>query len=624
MKKEIDKEKRKSLDLWQSRFEKSKTAYSDDLAEMKLYDSYYEGSRTVYNKEVAANKVASNVRNICYELIESQVDSSIPLPKVTPIHEEDAEKAKLIEKVLCNEIKLMRMHKINDMQERTVPVMGGSFFLVEWDNKKGTHCTTGDLSIQDRNPKHVIPQAGVNEIEDMDYIFVWYNQTKSYIKRKYDVEVQDGNTEMTESDDVDTTDTDLVTVITAYYRDDDGNIGKFTWANDDILEDIKDYQARRLERCVKCGAIKEGNVCPNCGSKKFEVKSEDYEELVDSITISGGKTLNPFDYAEKEMLLDENGLPMVDENGQTMVTFGKKKVPYYKPNVFPFVLRQNVSRSGKLLGFSDIKAIRDQQDAIKKYGTKIDEKLLKGGSYVTLPDGVEVEKNSEDLNILRLKTPNEKAMIDVINLQPQVSYDQTEREQNYQSAKSTLGITDAFQGKYDASATSGTAKQYSINQAAGRLESKRVMKNDAWSKLYEVMFKFLLAYADQPIDISSEGTDGNTEFAHFDRYEFLKVDASGELYWDDEFIFETDPTSSVMANREAMWNANDMKLQSGAFGQVGDLKTAKLYWTLQYKHNYPSAGEILRLINQRIEEEGEQNNALSYLPNGNENIQPQI
>ena len=47
----------------------------------------------------------------------------------------------------------------------------------------------------------------------------------------------------------------------------------------------------------------------------------------------------------------------------------------------------------------------------------------------------------------------------------------------------------AYQGKYDASATSGTAKQYSINQAAGRLESKRTMKNNAYSALFKMIFQ---------------------------------------------------------------------------------------------------------------------------------------
>ena len=110
------------------------------------------------------------------------------------------------------------------------------------------------------------------------------------------------------------------------------------------------------------------------------------------------------------------------------------------------------------------------------------------------------------------------------------------------------------------------------------MESKRVMKNTAYAKLYEMMFKFMLAYADQPIPLSKKDAKGEYSFSHFNRYDFLKQDAAGEWYWDDEFIIETDPTSTIMMNREAMWQQADYKLQSGAFGQQGDLQTLLLYW----------------------------------------------
>jgi hypothetical protein len=88
-----------------------------------------------------------------------------------------------------------------------------------------------------------------------------------------------------------------------------------------------------------------------------------------------------------------------------------------------------------------------------------------------------------------------------------------------------------------------------------------------------------------------------------DRKEFLRLDAAGEFYWDDEFIFETDPTSTLMQNREAMWNQTDMKLQSGAFGPVGDLETARAYWTIMKANGYPNASVILNLVEERIEQQ---------------------
>ena len=167
-------------------------------------------------------------------------------------------------------------------------------------------------------------------------------------------------------------------------------------------------------------------------------------------------------------------------------------------------------------------------------------------------------------------------LVNVKTTQAEITQDLTMLNQNYSYAQSALGITDAYQGKYDASARSGSAKQYSINQAAGRLESKRVMKNAAYAELYEMMFKFALAYSDTPMPISGERSDGSKEYQSFDRYMFLKKDSSGAYYWNDEFKFDTDPTSTIMTNREAMWQQIDLKLQSGAFGNVGDLETSLL------------------------------------------------
>ena len=49
---------------------------------------------------------------------------------------------------------------------------------------------------------------------------------------------------------------DMVTQYIAYYRNEDGGIGIYSWVNDIELEDIEDYQARRLPRCTQCGAVK--------------------------------------------------------------------------------------------------------------------------------------------------------------------------------------------------------------------------------------------------------------------------------------------------------------------------------------------------------------------------------
>ena len=604
----IDPKESAKLESWKRKYEAAKMAYGSELANMDTFDALYEGSRRVNgnpNSNKTPEKVSVNVRNITYELIESQVDSSIPMPKVTPIHEEDAELAKIIEQALMNEIRLLKFHEINDLQERTVPTQGGDFMHVEWDSTKGFHCNIGGLSVTERHPRCVIPQPGTTVIDDMDYIFVLIAQTKGYVKRKYNVDVQDAYE--TEKDiranSSQHSDTDMVTIIKTYYRNENGGIGLFTWCDDHVLEDMEDYQARRLERCTKCGRVKEGEEC-ECGNKKFKWSQEEYEELTEDLRLRGTDSVIPaVIYEEQQAILNDE--PQFDELGMPVMVETEKrtKIPYYKPDLFPVVLRKNVSKSGFFLGCSDADKIQDQQDAIKKIGNNIQEKLLKIGPVLILPNNLTVKVTDEIYRIARVNNPGEANLIDVKNMTADLSQDRIMLETNYDWAKSTLGITDSYQGKYDSSAKSGAAKQYAINQAAGRLESKRVMKNAAYAKLYEMMFKFMLAYADQPIPISVKNHDGQYSFSHFNRYDFLKQDSAGEFYWDDEFIFETDPTSTIMMNREAMWHQADFKLQSGAFGPLGELDTLLMYWTYMEQNDYPNAAETKKWIEAKKQEQ---------------------
>lgn len=611
-----------NLKTWKKRLEESLESYASDKNRMKTYQGYYDGDRSVAqdpNSSYSPSKKASNVRNIVYELIESQVDSSIPMPKVRAIHPEDEELAKKLEHYLENKIKTAKLPLLNDMMERNVPVQGGDFFHVQWDANAGLHSQIGDIKVSEIHPKKLIPQPGMVEIEAMDYFFVQELYTKKKVKAIYGVSVEDCGNDYTdlagEQSSTASINSDIVTVNTAYYHNEHGGVGIFVWCDTEVLLDLDDYEARYLDHCAKCGAVMQNGVCPECGSKKVKKMPEEYEEMAEGMEVKTSypmadgtfsRNIDPFTEEEAPQM-DENGQPVMDEMGQPVMEMRKvkRKIPYYKPNIYPVVLRKNITQNDRLLGGSDVAVIIDQQDTVKKLGSKINEKLLKGGSFVTLPAGIDVEKTDKELKILRVRNAADKSLIDVINVQPNVQNDLSYEETNYNWAKSALGITDSFQGKFSSSEVSGTARQYAINQAAGRLESKRTLKNEAFAKLYEYMFKFWLAYSDQSSAIISTDSNGTANYDEIDRHEFLKIDSAGEFYWDDEFLFETDPTSTLMQNREALWNQTDLKLQSGAFGPVGDLETARAYWTIQKANGYPNAAIILNIIEQRIKEQQE-------------------
>ena len=609
------KKARNKLQVWQDRLSRARAEYQDTLNKMIEWNAYYDGTRISQNDPNGGRKAtrkSSNVRNIVYELIESQVDSTVPMPRVEAIHEEDKDLARNIEAVLRHEISLQSLQELNDLQERTVPIEGGSLWLVEWDPAGGTHCNLGDVKVTELHPKQVIPQPGVYELERMDYVFVQLAQTKEYIKERYGVDVSLAGEEQPEiRGDVGSCE-DIVTQNIAYYKK-DGKIGMFSWVDDEVLVDMDDYQARRLEYCKDCGAVKTGPVC-ECGSRRFE------ERAVTEQPVPEGLDIPRYTEPVEVTVTDVNGEAVLDESGAPIVQMVSEetKIPCYNPGMYPIILRRNVRKADSFLGGSDVAVVMDQQDAIKKMGSKIDEKILKGGSFVTLPDGVNIETTDREFKVVRVKNANEKALIGVINVQPDVSKEMNALELNYQWAKSTLGITDAYQGKYDSSATSGTAKQFSANQAAGRLQSKREQKNIAFSRLYRAIFHYLLAYSDQPIPFSVKNPDGSTMYSHFNRWDFLKQDEAGEWYWNDEFIFTVDSSANTMTSRANLWEMLDLKYQAGAFGPLNDPQTPLRLWTMLEAAEFPYAAQVRALMAQYVEEQ----NAVSQMQSGNASEQP--
>ena len=632
--------KTEKLDLWKRRLKANDTAYSAEEARMDGREALYRGSdeiRPIVAKNRARERETPHVRNLCAEMIESQVDSNIPQPKVTPRRKRDEWRAKLIEDMLRNELDRLPMEIINDQMERTVPIQGGGAFLVEWDSDQRTHSTVGEVSVAFVHPKQIVPQDGVfTGIEDMDYIILKVPQTKGYIKRRYGVDVDDeGEAEPDVKGMCASTADDMVTQYIAYYRNDKGGIGLYSWVNDDVeLEDMEDYQARRLRRCAACGAMEpledvtpaepavngllpgqtaDGTgeyrgsgtvsrrgrkVCPYCGGTKWEDSEEQYEEVYTPITRSDGSVIPGAQMVETVTdQVDEYGLPIV------AVEMVPTRIPFYKPDIYPVILQKNVSVYGKFLGDSDIDKIADQQNTTNRIEKKIIDKLVASGSYLSLPDSPSVQIDERDGKIIRLGNPSDLSMIGTYDVQGNVEQDMAYLSQVYEESRQIIGITDSFQGRKDTTATSGTAKEFSAAQAAGRLESKRVMKDAAYAQLFEAMFKFKLAYADEPRPVVSHDIQGNANYEEFNRYDFLEQDAAGEWAWVDDFLFSCDTSAPLANNREAMWQETRMNLQTGAFGDPASLQTLILFWTKMEMLHYPGSGETKAYLEEQLQQQ---------------------
>lgn len=577
------KSKESKLKFWQDKYSEALNKYENDINRIDEFFKIYDGSADIYDKKGRkAKEGTSSVRKVVLELIESQTDITIPMPKVTSLGGNE-NRAMTIEHFLMNEIDRLPFEDIVDMQARTTPIAGASFSLVEWDNSVNTHNTVGKMKVTDIDPKCVIPQPGVFKIEDMDYIFLRMLQSKQDLKNRYDIDVDKlERMEQTEALMDESNNDELITHIYCYYKDENGKISLFSWVDNIVVNDLENYFARKEYVCEKCGKKKESDKekC-ECGSKKFKLKDVVNEE----ITIR---------------------TPVVDPiTGQETMTETKLEVPYYTPKCFPIVKRINVSRRNSFLGSSDVEAIKDQQNDLNIMMAKIKEKVLKGGSIATIPEDVNFEATNEELKIVKLKNPAQKALIDVYSMQPNISTDMTILDTDYNIARQTIGITNSYQGREDNTAMSGKAKQISAENAAGRFESKKFMKNKAFSDLYRVMFEFMLAYADEPRSIYYQDENGKMQYQMFDKRMFIDRDEEGKYYYDDEFIFDTDESSTLANNRQLMWQETRNNFTSGAYGDPRDVSTIVMYWQMMNSLHYPGAKQALIYATDRLKQQQE-------------------
>lgn len=602
------------LDRWQRRLKDAQAAYSGEAGKMGHRETRYDGAPVIRKVDgTAAKEKATHVRNVVQEVIETEVDSNIPQPKVTAVHEEDSWLAKRVEDFLRNELDRLPVEIINDEAERICPTQGGVGILVGWDMSKGTHDALGNVTLTLEHPKRIIPQDGVYQVGDMDWFFLLEPVTKRYVKRTYGVDVEDERESDPDVKNTDGTASDqLVTMKTAYYRNDEGGIGRYVWVNDLELEHLKDYQVRRICTCKGCGTVGNGVKCRRCGGKRFEVAEEREWTLTEDIIREHGGPIPAMSQTR-----DEYGQPVFQPAGEADGILGAApagllpqltppgdfgvftmaqepvleptKIPYYKPDLYPLVLRKNISRYGRFLGISDVDTVESHQNTMNKLTTKINRKVLGGGSFVTKPKSAKFTYTDEDGRVLELESPKEREMIGIYNLQMDTSADRALLGDIYEQARQEIGITDSMQGRKDPTATSAVAKQFSAQQAAGRMESKKILKQAAFAQIFELIFKFWLAYADAPASIASRGTDGEVEYSQLSPTDFLKQDAAGMWYYNTDFLFSCDTAAPLAGNREAMWQETRMNFQQGAFGSPQDPQTLLLFWTIMEQLQYPLA-----------------------------------
>ena len=539
------------LDLYRMAYE----AHSEKREEYERYMRQYLGSYEIDN----STEMATTVRNITYEVIESEIMPDIPYPKADPesCSTRREENSRLIER-LCRAVReKLPFEELNDLDERYTYIMGGSVWYVEWDCSTNCDGAQGDVRVHCISPMDFIPQPGVFEVEEMQYCFLRFTTSREELIRRYgiterlaaDAECQYGYSDTP-------TGCDTVTVVNALYRGSDGKICKLVFSGDVILSDVPGLYVRKNALIGEDGEL---------------TYSDTYTEFL------------PVDVSSR---------------------FGTcNRVKYYVPDVMPVVIRRNTRCTPSLLGLSDCERVRPQQQAINKVESRILKKLLRAAVTPIMPEDATVTLgNSVFGEVIRMRPGEVLDNYGKIDTTPDISQDIREADRLYDHAKRVLGISDALQGTDTTQAESGYARNLKITRAESRLETKKRMKYHAYSSLYRLIFLHYLAFSDEPRNLSYKDSFGEIRDARFDRYAFLE-EKDGELYYSDSYLFSVDLNTESDYTRAALWERNLKNLEQGTLGDRSKNETLLRYWQAQERAHYPFAGENVEYFKSLIASE---------------------
>lgn len=547
-----------TLNIFKELYQAADLYHSAELEKMERNMRQYLGSPEIDG----SSEPAPTVRNITYEIVESEISANIPIPRVEPFSYSDRhDKCATAVEQLCLAIRnKLPFEALNDSDERYTYIMGGSVWYVEWDS---TIPTGGGVRIYSLSPEVFIPQPGVADVSDMEYCFLRFTTTKAELMRRYNVRQEDlALTDCEYEFDATAALTDTVRLIVAFYRGACGEIGKFVFSGDLVIEDTPEYYMRKGKLCPICGAA--DGKC-ECG------KGTVFGNIRNERVVSGEKIIT---------------------------------LPYYTPSRFPIVVRKNTLDPSALLGSSDCERIRPQQQAINKIESRILAKLLRAGVTPVMPEDATVSiTNSVFDKVIKLRPGETVDSYGKIDTTPDVRQDIAEADRLYDQAKRIIGISDALQGTDTTNVESGFARQLKISQASSRLESKKRLKNLCYSEIYRLIFEHYLAFADEDRPLRYRDALGRLHRSAFRRHDFIELDSEGVPFYCDDYIFSVDHSGEGEYQRETLWERNLASLESGTLGDKNDPATLLRYWQAQAKAHYPYATENVEYFKELIKKQ---------------------
>lgn len=550
----------------------------DITDKLDLWYEQYKGSPAIDGSEEAA----SAVRNITYEIIESQIDSTIPAPKVDckRYSERRDRCARSVERLCACLRDRLPFERLNDIDERYTYILGGSVWLVEWDAGQTEGGERGSVRVSCLSPRDFFPQPGISRVEDMEYCFLRFVTTRDELCRRWHADRADTHLAEAETEDAVRPDGDTVTVVVCYYKDEAGDICRFVWSGDLVLEDAPRYFYRKCGICQNCGRRRGACLCDK---PDFRVSEDLWEYPDHDILLSDGRVIPARTF-----------LPGAEGEDGALQPGGlcRTRLPYYVPKEFPIVIRRNTSCDRQLLGQSDCEFLRPIQQQINKVESRILQKLMRSAVTPVMPEDAQISLSNRVFGqVIKLRPGESASDYGTVDTTPDISRDIAQAERLYVHAKRLIGISDAFVG-LDNVEISGYSRKLQLNQSAGRLESKRRMKYSAYADIDRLIFLCYLAFADEPRCVTYKDETGRIQNMSFNRYDFLEYDPEeGGYRYDDGYLFSVDLNGTLETQRDLMWQKNLENLQAGTLGDPSDPSTLLRYWQSQERVHYPYARE---------------------------------
>lgn len=534
----------------------------------------YKGTLNGLNQDgTESARPMRKLRRMCYELVESTIDNSTPMPRMIARYKTDLPLVNITENYLKYEVDNILSKYVNDKIERSTYVDGTSWYKVSWNSLNRTHERSGDVRIEMRTVDQITPQPGIVDYKKLEYIFEEQDMSITSIYDLYGRVILP--TDRT---------TNVVTTVSCYYLNENRIVGLFMWAKASlqVICNEHDWQIRKLRTCTKCGeVVPNAEECPVCGGKHFKYKNAEKEELPQDLI----KIKNPYEEGESDNPDDQMETEVFAKAGT--------EVPFYVLRQLPFVPRPAVSSVDSIYGISQVSMTLDDQDAINKVLTKSVNKILKSGMIITKPDRAKISDKDDEVKLIGVKSLEEAQQFQAKQFVADTQNDIVMSNLLYDNGKATSGITDSFQGIKDTTATSGKAKEFAAAQSAGRIESMRVMKAAAFSGIYELILKYLLAFSDEDRAFVRVLPDGSKQQEVWNKYMFLAKDSFGKLYYRDDFNFNSDPAATLSQNRVQMWQESQAQFVQGTFGNPQDPRVLKLFWNIMDGLQYPLADMAL-------------------------------